>query len=203
MLDQISFDQFIAGAIAIMIVMMLMPIWWHHHTNKNWQKFARKFGLQMTKPRMMTRPEINGTYRSQRIHIYTEAPERKSVRTVIKVYANNPVNLGLSVAKEGFLSNLILGIQGMPENIQLGDPHYDALFFIHGNDEHAVKSFLTPELRQSFEQLLKAESQVRLEDSGVTAELSGWVHSVKRLSRTLEGMVSVCELADRSSRALR
>ncbi|MFC1849828.1 hypothetical protein ACFL27_06430 [candidate division CSSED10-310 bacterium] len=185
-----------AGWIIIVVGIIAISIWYRHRSTKKWKSLALELGLQFQQATFLHRPEIRGQFRNHQVHIYTYSTGGRSNQTytVVRLFLNHPVNLGLQVYKEGFFSKIGKAVGS--QDIQLNDPQFDEAMMVKGNEERAVKNYLTPSLRTELLRLLQQEKQIQFDDLGIQLRIRGMVADIARLKESLQNMQYICDVAD-------
>jgi hypothetical protein len=182
--------------VSVVILVGIFALAWYLNKRKSeaWKVLANDLGLTMSGGGMFSRPEIGGIYQGSQTRIYTYTTgsgKNRHTYTRISLYLARPLNLGLRVYKEGFLSKIGKAIG--TQDIQTGDEAFDAAVMIKGNDEMAVVDVLNPEVRVALAGLLTMESGAQLDDSGVSVTLAGWCTDGRQIKALLQGMAPVMQ----------
>lgn len=119
--------------------------------------------------------------------------EDKTDWTVASGFLSPPLDLGLSVSKEGLLSSAWASLAGT-EDVQTGDAAFDAAFIVQGDEAGRVRALLHPALRQAFVQAASRATAVYANDTAVRITLQGAVSSYASLEWALRTTSSLAAM---------
>jgi hypothetical protein len=112
---------------------------------------------------------VNGV--TCKIYTHTEyhgGQHKRSVEfTNFEAYFPQSLNMGLLLKKEGAVLGKIAKMMGS-QDIQIGDPGFDACFTIKGMDENQIRTFLTNERRQSIMSVRQTVLDLQISDLGIS-----------------------------------
>lgn len=144
------------------------------------QKVARKFGGRLQSGSMFSFPELLLPHLGRTVTFkYTSGGENESNKThLVAPWPNG--RLRCEIFPEGPLSGLrkLIGMQ----DIEIGSPNFDHQFIITGNDEAAIKDFLTPEAQGGLFELLKLEGDNSHSAPDLYLQISGGMLTITKAS---------------------
>ena len=120
------------------------------------RELARKLGGQLQTGNFVSFPELRLPHEGRTVTFgYTAGGENESTKSHLAIPWPSG-RLRCEIFLEGPFSGLrkLIGMQ----DIEIGSPHFDRQFIITGNDEAAIKAFLTPDAQARVLDLLKLES---------------------------------------------
>lgn len=106
-------------------------------TNRAWGELGTRNGLTFKRASMFSSPELNGEYRHRPIRVYTfssggQGHGQRSTDTIIALGVNNPTNSILQITPSARVGN-ILGKMLNAQDVEIGNPTFDARFVIKSN----------------------------------------------------------------------
>jgi hypothetical protein len=103
--------------------------------------------------------------------------------TVFRVTFDRPLGVSLSLTREGALTGIVklLGAQ----DIQTGDPQFDAAFVIKGSPEERVRSLLSADVRALLLEVNHDATQLVVKDDDLVAEVKWMVTEAPHLESSL------------------
>jgi len=133
----------------------------------SWRQVAQARGLTLD----LENTRMHGRYEGMYIDVDTKLEKGERV-TQFTVRYDRPLGVGLKLTRQGALTGLgkLLGMQ----DIEVGDPVFDARFVVKGTPEHAVRAMLTPEVRSRLVDLQGQASRLEVADDRLVAVV-GWL----------------------------
>ncbi len=141
--------------------------------NAIWLNSATQLGLTMDLANKYSRNmfgEINGLACKVYTHKVTHgsSSNRRTVEyTNFEVSFPKSLNMGLILKREVAMLGKLAKLMGN-QDIQTGDPAFDACFTIKGTNEQQVRTFLTNERRQSIMHLRQSIVDLQISDLGIS-----------------------------------
>ena len=129
-----------------------------------WRPVAQARGLALDVEATRMAGRVDGIY------VEVDAQLRGQQRwTVFTARFDRPLGVGLKLTRQGALSGIgkLLGMQ----DIEVGDPLFDARFVVKGAPTAQVRALLTPEVRARFVELQSQATQLTIEDDHLSAEV--------------------------------
>ncbi len=134
---------------------------------EQWRQVAERRGLAL---------DVEGTRMSGRtegVYVEVDAQLVKQQRwTVFTVRFDRPLGASLKMTRQSSLHSIgkLLGMQ----DIEVGDPAFDARFLIKGSPPDRVRALLTPEVRARLAELSDRASALEVHDDRLEARV-GWL----------------------------
>ncbi|MBW2529182.1 MAG: hypothetical protein JRI23_33710 [Deltaproteobacteria bacterium] len=176
------------GAMAGFVVPVVAIVWWANQQQKRrhstWAEAAAQLGLAYGGGR------IHGRRYGHPVQVSTVtrgSGNNRSTYTVVSSRLETPLDLGLSVRRHGFFSNLLHGSHDIPFN----DPTFDRAFIVQADEDHRAHRLLTPALRRLLLDHVGRSQTFLLSDRGMVVERPGTVSD----PRWLHWAVELCSRA--------
>ena len=141
--------------------------------NSIWMNSANQLGLTMDLAKKYSR-NMYGAINGLACRVYTHtvthgsSSNRRTVEyTNFEVSFPQSLNMGLILKREVAMLGKLAKMMGN-QDIQTGDPAFDACFTIKGMNEQQVRTFLTNERRQSIMHLRQSIEDLQISDLGVS-----------------------------------
>jgi hypothetical protein len=142
--------------------------WFGPSKNDVWRQLSQEIGAEFVEGGFWKGSKVQAHIGPWTVTLdtYTESSGESSVTyTRMRAPYVNPDGFRFTIYRKGFFSNLgeLLGIQ----DIDVGDPEFDEVFIIKGNDESKVRElFASPEIRR----MIEAQPKIRLD----VKDSEGW-----------------------------
>ncbi|GAB1489752.1 hypothetical protein MASR2M8_22060 [Opitutaceae bacterium] len=174
-------------------------------SRRNGEALAARLGLTLEpgKPKLglfHPAPRASGVIRGKRVAFFTFATGSGKSRVVwaaITIIPPNAGGLTFNIDRQGLLTKLI-ELFGMKE-IQIGDPDFDAKWFIQTNQPDFFRAAFLPELRTKLTELSnrgRLRGAITLKDGVVMYRERGSFYNEAQCDR-MAGVVDLaCDLAD-------
>jgi DNA-directed RNA polymerase subunit RPC12/RpoP len=117
------------------------------HT-RSWGEFAAQAGLTIKPGGWFTNPTVTGNYKGNNVYLYTYTQgsgKNKTTYTSMVVYLPFTAIAHIRITREGFLSKITKAFGA--QDIQVGDPAFDAAYIIKSDTPACVPHLLTPQVR--------------------------------------------------------
>lgn len=182
------------GFFLIMLLIAAGIIGFSMHQSKQvseaWSMAARVLQLAYVPGGWMQERRLSGKIQGSLVVVETitrGSGKSSSKYTRYRVSHSRPLRLGLQVRKEGFLSGMAKTFGA--QDIQVGDPDFDARVLVKGNDPDAVIHFLTRDRRMKILQAITRFDDFSLDDTGAQYECSGTENESHTLIRKIRQLV--------------
>jgi hypothetical protein len=187
---------FIVGAAVVILIAILAIVATNAAQKRDGQlqALARKLGGRLQTGSLFSFPELRFPHRGLTVTFkYTPGGENESTKTHLTIPWPNG-RLRCEIFLEGPLSGLrkLMGMQ----DIEIGSPHFDRQFIITGNDEAAIKAFLTPDAQARVLDLLRYGSSTSYSTPDLYLQISGGLLTVTKASyltdrHAIEGFIQL------------
>lgn len=157
-----------------------------------WARLAARLGLSYA------RSQVWGTLEGQGVQLRTEvrgSGKHRQTWTVVASFLNPPLDLGLSVYRQGFLSNTFGALFGA-QDVAVGDPSFDPAYVVKADEPARAVALLGPELRAFFVRAHADRTGLHLADTGARIEERGMVSNEQWLEWALQTVAMASRLAD-------
>ncbi len=143
-----------------------------------WAPFATANNLELD----LHRSVMRGRYGGAEIEIEAVIINGR-FWTEFRIKFDRPLGLSLSLTREGSLAGVgkLLGAQ----DIQIGDPAFDAAFLVKGRPEAAVRALLTPEVRGRLLEVQRDAKHLVVKDDLLLAQVDWLVSEASHLESGL------------------
>jgi hypothetical protein len=181
-----AFDVLAWAAQTILARRAVDPPRWETGVASTWPPVARAWGLALEPRRGLAYGPVHGRRMAAQIHL-----DEGRLSTHVVVEAMLPPGVELSLAKQegdGFWKRLFRG-----QDIEVGDPAFDAAFVIKGGPEQAVRAILGPSARRAVLGLLSAGAAIELKDGTLGVWAPDSSHEPATLDHLLRGALEVVE----------
>jgi hypothetical protein len=139
---------FMAAPVAMIVLVFVIAGVMRNAQSKAWGGFARKAGLTLDPGGWFRAPTVSGAYGGFNVYLYTYTQgsgKNKTTYTSMIVYLPKQTNIHLRVTREGFLSKITKAFGA--QDIQLGDPAFDAAYIIKSDTPPFVPEVLDSQIR--------------------------------------------------------
>lgn len=180
----------------IFFVMVAAAVWMFSAKRRGkgksaWQEAGMELGIACEAGGILSGPRLQGTVDGIRIEVdtHTQHSGNSSVTyTRYVAWHPAPIGLGLSVARQGAWRGVakLFGVQ----DIEVGDPDFDAAVVVKGRDPAAVQAFLTPERRARILHAVADWPKLRIADELVRLETVHVERDGQRLCQTVRGLAA-------------
>jgi hypothetical protein len=112
--------------------------------NRTWADLGVRTGLTLKPAAAFSQPELNGEFRRRplRVYVYTSGGRRnRTTYTAVALTVNNPANARLEITPSGTMLNFF-GKMLNAQDVQIGNPAFDARFVIKSNPPEFAMNFL-------------------------------------------------------------
>ncbi len=153
--------------------------------DKGLEQLARRLGGKLQPSDLFSFPVLLVPHLGRTVTLkYTAGGENESPRTYLMIPWPNG-RLRCEIFLEGPMSPLrkLIGMQ----DIEIGSPHFDRQFIITGNDEAAIKAFLTPDAQARVLDLLRLDSGSAFSAPGLYLQIAGGMLTVAKASYLTDG----------------
>ncbi|MGI8980773.1 MAG: RING finger protein [Pirellulaceae bacterium] len=158
-----------------------------HKRDASLDRLARRLGGKVQPGGLIAYPELRFPHGGRTATLkYTAGGENESPRTYLTIPWPHG-RLRSEIFMEGPLSPLrkLIGMQ----DIEIGSPQFDRQFIITGNDEAAIKAFLTPDAQDRLFDLLRLDSGTTFSAPGLYLQIAGGMLTVTKASYLSEGVI--------------
>lgn len=141
--------------------------WFGPSKDEVWRQLSQEIGAEFVERRLWKGSKVQAQVGPWTVTLDTATSDEDGDNEVTRLRAPyvNPEGFRFTIYRKGFLSDLArrMGMQ----DVEVGDPDFDAAFVIKGNDEGKVRTlFSDPKLRQ----LIQEQPRIRLE----VKDSEGW-----------------------------
>lgn len=143
-------------------------------------ELARRLGGKLQPSGLLNFPELRFPHLGRTVTLkYTAGGENESTKTHLTIPWPNG-RLRCEIFLEGPLSGLrkLIGMQ----DIEIGSPHFDRQFIITGNDEAAIKAFLSPDAQGRVLDLLRLNGGAGFSAPGLYLQIASGTLTVTKAS---------------------
>ncbi|MBW2275925.1 MAG: hypothetical protein JRF63_00450 [Deltaproteobacteria bacterium] len=161
-----------------------------------WSLAAQSLGLDYTSAGMPFQTgsihgECQGVWISVALHSERSGKSSTTYTRYVTQYPER-LPLELRLTRQGFFHDVasFFGVQ----DIEVGDPDFDALVIIKGDDKVAVREFLTTELRQEISSLYAAFERVSIDSGQIVALAHGVTDRHQTLVDAVESLVGAARV---------
>ena len=180
------FVAFVAGIIAVTLWASEKEL---RETNDAWEQAAAGLGAKFKRAKLAEQRSIEGKVRDCTIEV-SEVPQGKGVKTRFEVLCRG-IPTGLALRGEGGAAGLKKLFTG--EDVQLGDPPFDAMVNVTGPEDTALAA-LGHQARRALYSLCSRESSAKVACGTVTVEKPGKIRSGPELARLAEELIELAHL---------
>jgi hypothetical protein len=134
--------------VAMIVIVFVVAAVFRKQQADSWGRFASEAGLSLEPGGWFRAPTVSGAYRGFSVYLYTYSQgsgKSKTTYTSMVVYLPVPNRSHVRVTREGFLSKITKAFGA--QDIQLGDPAFDAAYIIKSDTPEYVVDLLTPQIR--------------------------------------------------------
>jgi hypothetical protein len=198
--DGIMVTILVGGFFGFLGLVFWLTLRAHRKARENLQEMARALEWEFHAPRRWTElPVVTGARRGKPVKVFsytTGSGKQRQTWAALVVAPASPTRLTFALSRQGFGARL-QEVFGAKE-IVVGDPAFDAAWFIQTNDPDFFRAALIPELRARL-QAARAEGakgRFELKDGVVGYVEEGSFYSPARCRRYAKMVDLLCDLAD-------
>ena len=184
------------AAIAVPLALVGGLVAWVIHVQKKreqaWGRVAARMGLSHATGQIWG--QLDGQSVQLRIEQRGSGKNRQSW-TVAACFLQPPVDLGLAVHGQGFLSSTLGALFGA-QDVPVGDPAFDAAFVVKGDEPVRVAALLREDLRRYLLRLHADRAGIHLYDAGGHLEQRGSVADERWVEWALRAVATVGRLSN-------
>ena len=139
---------FMAMPVAMIVLVFVIAGIMRNAQSRAWGAFAQKAGLSLDPGGWFRAPTVSGAYGGFNVYLYTYTQgsgKNKTTYTSMIVYLPEETSIHLRVMREGFLSKISKAFGA--QDIQLGDPAFDAAYVIKSDTPQFVPEVLSSQIR--------------------------------------------------------
>ncbi len=137
-----------AFPVSIIVVVIVVAVVFKKQQVSSWGTFAQEAGLSLDRGGWFRAPTVSGAYGGFNVYLYTYTQgsgKNKTTYTSMIPYLPFDHRSHVRVTREGFLSKITKAFGA--QDIQLGDPAFDAAYIIKSDTPQYVPLLLTPAVR--------------------------------------------------------
>ncbi|MBW2260449.1 MAG: hypothetical protein JRG91_00630 [Deltaproteobacteria bacterium] len=134
--------------VAIIVIVVVVAVVFKRQQVSAWGSFAQEAGLSLDRGGWFRAPTVSGAYGGFNVYLYTYSQgsgKNKTTYTSMIVYLPIDHRSHVRITREGFLSKITKAFGA--QDIQLGDPAFDAAYIIKSDTPQFVPHLLTPQVR--------------------------------------------------------
>lgn len=189
--------------VAIVVGVIALAMRQQRRARENLARLAASLGLQVQQPAKkfflaLDQPRATGSVGGRAVEVFaysTGSGKHRTQWVAVKVPAQNPGGLTLRISAENLFTRAgrVFGI----EDVQFGDPPFDAKFFVKSNDTGYVRAALLPETRLKLLESWKrgARGTIHVDGGEVRYAEMGTFSNAKICDRFPALVELACELA--------
>ncbi len=186
---------FIGAFVLLAVVLIAFSVQQRNAAIAAWQRFSQETGIALTGTYPMT--SFHGSFRGATISLRHEMwrghKNRRHYRHDLAVQLPIHTN-DLSVTREGLFDTVGKMFGG--QDIQIGEPRFDAAFRIRGSSEELARDVLTPGVRAALLAAVQASPMVHLDGGCVRITQAGIARADQVLPQ-LETLIAVVDAFQR------
>jgi hypothetical protein len=137
-----------AFPLSIFVIVIVVALVFKKQQISSWSTFAQQAGLSLDQGGWFRAPTVSGAYGGFNVYLYTYTQgsgKNKTTYTSMIVYLPIAHRSHVRVTREGFLSRITKAFGA--QDIQLGDPAFDAAYIIKSDTPELVPQLLTSQVR--------------------------------------------------------
>ncbi len=177
--------------VIVVVICVLVNVARTSEADSAWKTAAAQLGLANHGGGVLQRRFMQGSYRGFYVKLDTYAARsgNSGAHMRFRLTFSQSLNLGLRITREGFISSVSKEFGA--QDIEVGNPSFDAEALVKGADPDAVRAFLTPERQLRIQRFLRGSPNVTIDDRGIQIVEPGLVSDSRRVVAVVRAMAAL------------